>query len=375
MLFPIILAIVGGLLTKAPIASIRQPSLYLDPALVFKPSSFVYVSTATLADAKQVSSPCTAPSAPPLTLSFPSQAGVVVSVIGKGVSNRSGIDIMQEQLYVNALRDGQDYDLISPFSLTYVCNGSSSGIVLWNNRKVQHALPASLAVLHSSLPAFSAASHVKFHVNNHPIEYKISRPANNVAGYIIVLMVAMSFAPGFPAYVAVQERVSKSRHLLRVMGMRSHVYWLTYYAFDLVWQYSPRFTHRAYSAHLTHPRYSSYSSHAIPTPHDSLSTVVKPMEFLSHIESLFYRYTFVIGAIVIAITFEIDGLTDGPFHAMCLLLSLATTNNIVLMYMLSFFVDDPVMMQVRVSMNAILCVVCLTLTSRNFFFAARRLLF
>ena len=59
-----------------------------------------------------------------------------------------------------------------------------------------------------------------------------------------------------------------------------------------------------------------------------------------------FRYTFVIGAIVIAIAFNIDGLTDGPFHALCLLLSLATTNNIVLMYILSFFVDDPVMMQV-----------------------------
>jgi hypothetical protein len=52
---------------------------------------------------------------------------------------------------------------------------------------------------------------------------------------------------------------------------------------------------------------------------------------------------------VIAIAFEIDGLTNGPFHALCLLLSLATTNNIVLMYILSFFVDDPVMMQVRVA--------------------------
>ena len=59
------------------------------------------------------------------------------------------------------------------------------------------------------------------------------------------------------------------------------------------------------------------------------------------------RYTFVIAAIVVAITMQIDGLTDGPFHALCLLLSLATTNNIVLMYILSFFVDDPVMMQVR----------------------------
>ena len=58
------------------------------------------------------------------------------------------------------------------------------------------------------------------------------------------------------------------------------------------------------------------------------------------------RYTFVIGAIVIAIAFDIDGLTNGPFHALCLLLSLATTNNIILMYILSFFVDDPVMMQV-----------------------------
>ena len=33
MLFPIFLAIVGGLLTKAPIASIRQPSIYLDPTI------------------------------------------------------------------------------------------------------------------------------------------------------------------------------------------------------------------------------------------------------------------------------------------------------------------------------------------------------
>lgn len=37
---------------------------------------------------------------------------------------------------------------------------------------------------------------MQFHVNNFPIEYKISRPANNVAGYIIVLMVAISFATG-----------------------------------------------------------------------------------------------------------------------------------------------------------------------------------
>ena len=83
----------------------------------------------------------------------------------------------------------------------------------------------------------------------------------------------------------------------------------------------------------------------------------------SHVLLFCVRYTFVIAAIVIAIAFEIDGLTDGPFHALCLLLSLATTNNIVLMYILpppalcfcnnlnmyilSFFVDDPVMMQVH----------------------------
>jgi hypothetical protein len=67
------------------------------------------------------------------------------------------------------------------------------------------------------------------------------------------------------------------------------------------------------------------------------------------IDNVVIRYTFVIGAIVIAIAFEIDGLTNGPFHALCLLLSLATTNNIVLMYILSFFVDDPVMMQVSAS--------------------------
>jgi hypothetical protein len=64
----------------------------------------------------------------------------------------------------------------------------------------------------------------------------------------------------------------------------------------------------------------------------------------------------VIGAIVIAILFEIDGLSDGPFHALCLLLSLATTNNILLMYILSFFVNDPVMMQVSSGMRESLCV-------------------
>ena len=244
MAFPIILAIIGGLLTKAPIAAINQLPLYLSPSIVFKPSSFVLVNSAALADVTSASSSCTPPSTPPLTLAFPPEAGVTVSVIGSGSS--SGISSMQQQLYTNALRDGQDFDLVSPFSLTFVCNGSKQGMVLWNNRKVQHALPAALAVLHNSLPPFASNPAVQFHVNNWPIEYKISRPANNVAGYIIVLMVAMSFAPGFPAYVAVQERVTKSRHLLRVMGMRPQVYWCTYYAFDLVWQCVPPSTcHKA----------------------------------------------------------------------------------------------------------------------------------
>jgi hypothetical protein len=52
----------------------------------------------------------------------------------------------------------------------------------------------------------------------------------------------------------------------------------------------------------------------------------------SHVLLFCVRYTFVIAAIVIAIAFQIDGLTDGPFHALCL----ATTNNIVLIYILSF---------------------------------------
>jgi ABC-type multidrug transport system ATPase subunit len=232
MVFPILLAVIGGLLTKAPIASIRQPSLYLDPTIVFKPSSVVLVNTATFAETNRASAACSAPSNPPITLAFPPSSGTVVSVVGS-----SGIDTMQKLLFNNALRDGQDYDLVSPFSVTFVCNGSQQGMVLWNNRKVQHALPASLAVLHNSLPPFASNPPVQFHVNNFPVEYKISRPANNVAGYIIVLMVAMSFAPGFPAYVAVQERVTKSRHLLRVMGMRPHIYWCTYYGFDLIWQY------------------------------------------------------------------------------------------------------------------------------------------
>ncbi len=236
MVFPILLAVVGGLLTKAPIASIRQPNLYLDPTIVFKPSSLIFVNTASFAETNRASEQCSVPSAPLLNLAFPPSAGVAVSVIGSSTASSSGINTMQNLLYTNSLLEGQDYDLKSPFSVTYVCNGSKQGMVLWNNRKVQHALPASLAVLHNSLPQFGSNPPVQFHVNNFPIEYKISRPANNVAGYIIVLMVAMSFAPGFPAYVAVQERVTKSRHLLRVMGMRPAVYWCTYYGFDLVWQ-------------------------------------------------------------------------------------------------------------------------------------------
>jgi ATP-binding cassette subfamily A (ABC1) protein 3 len=269
MLFPIFLAIVGGLLTKAPIASIRQPSIYLHPTIVFKPSSFVLVNTATLADTNRPSLSCSAPSTPPLTLAFPPQAGVTVSAVGSSSSGSSGIDSMQAKLYENALRDGQDFDLASPFAVTYVCNGTKQGMVLWNNRKVQHALPAALATLHNSLPAFAANPPVQFHVNNFPIEYKISRPANNVAGYIIVLMVAMSFAPGFPAYVAVQERVTKSRHLLRVMGMRPSVYWCTYYGFDLLWQcvsalvHLSAFSHVSFSfapgTHLSSPLLSSPS--------------------------------------------------------------------------------------------------------------------
>jgi len=115
----------------------------------------------------------------------------------------------------------------------------------------QHAVPAALATLHNSLSAFASNLPCNFTSTIFPIEYKISRPANNVAGYVIVLMVVMSFAPGFPAYVAVQERVTKSRHLLRVISMRPSVYWCTYYGFDLLWQCVSAIVHLSAFSHTS----------------------------------------------------------------------------------------------------------------------------
>jgi ATP-binding cassette subfamily A (ABC1) protein 3 len=103
---------------------------------------------------------------------------------------------------------------------------------LYINRQYTHAVPVALNYLASNFQQ-AGKQPVSFTLFSAPLPFRIDLPPPDVTIFLLITMLAFAFAPGFVVSKAVTERVSKARHLLRVSGMRTWVYWASNYLFDL----------------------------------------------------------------------------------------------------------------------------------------------
>jgi ATP-binding cassette subfamily A (ABC1) protein 3 len=106
---------------------------------------------------------------------------------------------------------------------------------LYINRQYTHALPVSLNYLASNFQRTDGQPAVTFTLYSAPLPFRVNTSANGVVTFLLLVMLAFSFVPGYVVSKAVSERVSKARHLLRVMGMRSWIYWTSNFVFDFVY--------------------------------------------------------------------------------------------------------------------------------------------
>ncbi|KAH0625883.1 hypothetical protein JD844_034238 [Phrynosoma platyrhinos] len=116
---------------------------------------------------------------------------------------------------------------------------------VWFNNKGWHAMVsfvnvASNGLLRASLPAGADRSHYGITAINHPLNLtkeqlsKAAMMATSVDVLVsICVMFAMSFVPASFVLFLIEERVTKSKHLQIVSGMKPVVYWLGNFAWDM----------------------------------------------------------------------------------------------------------------------------------------------
>jgi ATP-binding cassette, subfamily A (ABC1), member 3 len=124
-----------------------------------------------------------------------------------------------------------DSNMDSAFSF----DSTSSKYGVYINRQYTHALPVSLNYLASNFQRVDSKPSVAFTLYSAPLPFIVKSVPPGTLTYLFLLMTAYSFIPGYVVSKAVTERVSKARHLLRVMGMRSWVYWASNFMFDFLY--------------------------------------------------------------------------------------------------------------------------------------------
>ncbi|XP_063003331.1 phospholipid-transporting ATPase ABCA7 [Elgaria multicarinata webbii] len=126
-------------------------------------------------------------------------------------------------------------------------------VKVWFNNKGWHAMVSFVNVvnnglLRSSLPAGTDPSRYGITAINHPLNLtkeqlsEAALMATSVDVLVsICVMFALSFVPASFVLFLIEERVSKSKHLQIVSGMKPAVYWLGNFAWDMCNYFVPAF--------------------------------------------------------------------------------------------------------------------------------------
>jgi hypothetical protein len=158
---------------------------------------------------------------------------------GSGVFGKDSLSVKQQSsttelvatLNARNSNPSSDSNMDSAFSF----DSTSSKYGLYINRQYPHALPVSLNYLASNFQRTGTQPAVAFTLYSAPLRFTLKEVPEGTATYLILLIIAYSFIPGYVVSKAVTERVTKARHLLRVMGMRSWVYWASNFVFDFLY--------------------------------------------------------------------------------------------------------------------------------------------
>ena len=235
------------------------------------------------------------------TKAFGSDGPAVTTIYnaGSGVGGKDSLSVKQQSsttelittLNARNSNPSSDSNMDSAFSF----DSTSSKYGLYINRQYTHALPVSLNYLANNFQRTGTQPPVTFTLYSAPVRFTVKQVPPGTITYLALVMVAYSFIPGYVVSKAVNERVSKARHLLRVMGMRSWVYWASNFVFDFI-----------------------------------------------------YFSLFTLIAIVCAYAFDIQGFSSNSKAVLCIALVFTSVVNVLFCYLLSFFFSNGTSAQMAV---------------------------
>jgi len=104
-------------------------------------------------------------------------------------------------------------------------------VTFWTNRRLVHSLPLMVSEFYRTIENEG----VKATVTAHPLVYKSGQAPTSVFIFISFFVFAFAFVPGYVGVAVVTERVNKTRHLMRLMGMKMGAYWLVTAACDFLY--------------------------------------------------------------------------------------------------------------------------------------------
>jgi hypothetical protein len=205
ILLPIALIIIAGV----GATSRSNASVTSFPFLLMSPSSAL--STSEGPAASKVYNSGSPIQAAGLSVVQSSSSADIISTLNQQISSPSSDSIMQSAFSFDSPRSNYNYSI-------YI------------NRQYLHALPVALNYLASNQQATNQK--VSFTLYNAPMPYTLRNAPSGVYFFLLLVLLAFCFAPGAVISKSVIERVSKARHLLRVMGTRTWVYWASNFVFD-----------------------------------------------------------------------------------------------------------------------------------------------
>ncbi|XP_042335728.1 phospholipid-transporting ATPase ABCA1-like [Sceloporus undulatus] len=161
-------------------------------------------------------------------------------------SSKEVANAMKEIRQLFAVPKGSSLDRLLS-NLTGFVDGleTRQNLKVWFNNKGWHAMVsfvnvASNGLLRASLPAGAEHSHYGITAINHPLNLtkeQLSQAAIMATSVDVLVsicvMFAMSFVPASFVLFLIEERVTKSKHLQFVSGMKPIVYWLGNFAWDM----------------------------------------------------------------------------------------------------------------------------------------------
>ena len=207
MVIPILFVILAGIAgSSTSAAGVSYPFLQMSPSTALRASTSQGPAVTTI-----YSTASNIASAAPLVINQqPSQTALIDTLVSRIQNPQS------------------DTNMDSAFSF----DSTSGQYGVYINRQFRHALPVALNYLASNA---GGSPPVAFTLYNAPLVFQINRAPPGVFAFLILVEFAFCLAPGAIISKAVIERASKARHLLRVMGTRTWVYWATNALFDLIW--------------------------------------------------------------------------------------------------------------------------------------------